>query len=103
LPAVGAVLFLALVATGCAGTRATPEPLPQVVERYPIIPAPRSLQAQAVGNKESEIWPEISSLDLETGDTLLLFTTVGLIKHLADAQITELMAKGDSAKRRATR
>src|SRR6476646_9981267 len=45
LLAVGAALFLALVATGCAGTRVTPDPTPQVVERYPIIPAPRRLQA----------------------------------------------------------
>jgi PPM family protein phosphatase len=53
--------------------------------------------SQAVGNKESEIWPEISSLDLEAGDTLLLCTD-GLTKHLADAQIAELMAKADSAR-----
>jgi PPM family protein phosphatase len=53
--------------------------------------------SQAVGNKESEIWPEISSLDLEPGDALLLCTD-GLTKHLADAQIAELMAKADSAK-----
>ena len=46
LLAAGAALFLALVAAGCAGTRATPEPVPQVVERYPIIPAPRRLQAR---------------------------------------------------------
>src|SRR6476469_9798149 len=46
VPAVGAALFLALVAGGCAGTRVTPEPAPQVVERYPIIPAPRRLQAR---------------------------------------------------------
>jgi hexosaminidase len=44
--AAGAALFLVQVATGCAGTRATPEPAPQVVERYPIIPAPRRLQAR---------------------------------------------------------
>jgi len=47
LPAAGAALLLALVVTGCARTRATtPEPVPQVVERYPIIPAPRHLQAR---------------------------------------------------------
>src|SRR5437762_11382 len=46
LLAAGAALFLALVATGCAGTRPTPEPVPRVVERYPIIPAPRRLQAR---------------------------------------------------------
>ena len=39
--------------------------------------------SQAVGNKESEIWPEISSLDLEPGDTLLLCTD-GLTKHVAE-------------------
>ncbi len=44
--AVGAALFHVLVAPGCAGRRATPEPEPQVVERYPIIPAPRRLQAR---------------------------------------------------------
>jgi hexosaminidase len=46
LLSTGAALLLALVATGCAGTRATPEPVPRVVERYPIIPAPRRLQAR---------------------------------------------------------
>ena len=53
--------------------------------------------SQAVGNKESEIWPEISSLDLEAGDTLLLCTD-GLTKHLAEAQIAELATKAESAK-----
>ncbi len=53
--------------------------------------------SHAVGNKESEIWPEISSLDLEPGDTILLCTD-GLTKHLPDAQIAELIAKADSAK-----
>ena len=31
---------------GCAGSRAPPVPVPQAVERYPIIPAPRRLQAR---------------------------------------------------------
>jgi serine/threonine protein phosphatase PrpC len=53
--------------------------------------------SQAVGNKESAIWPEISSLDLEAGDTLLLCTD-GLTKHLADARIAELAVKADSAR-----
>jgi protein phosphatase len=53
--------------------------------------------SQAVGNRESEIWPEISSLDLEPGDSLLLCTD-GLTKHVADARIAEVMAKADSAK-----
>jgi protein phosphatase len=53
--------------------------------------------SQAVGNKESEIWPEISSLDLETGDTLLLCTD-GLTKHLAEPEIADLATKAGSAK-----
>jgi serine/threonine protein phosphatase PrpC len=53
--------------------------------------------SQAVGNKESEIWPEISSLHLEPGDTLLLCTD-GLTKHLPEAQIAEVAAKAGSAK-----
>ena len=53
--------------------------------------------SHAVGNKESEIWPEISSLNLQPGDTLLLCTD-GLTKHLADPQIAELVAKAESAK-----
>lgn len=53
--------------------------------------------SQAVGNRESEIWPEISSLDLEPGDSLLLCTD-GLTKHVPDARIAEVMAKADSAK-----
>jgi protein phosphatase len=53
--------------------------------------------SQAVGNKDSEIWPEISSLDLQPGDTLLLCTD-GLTKHLAEPEIVELLMKADSAK-----
>src|SRR2546428_3649519 len=46
VPTVAAALFLALLATGCSGMRATPGPVAPVVERYPIIPAPRRLQAR---------------------------------------------------------
>ena len=42
--AVGAPLLLALVAAGCGGARATPEPVSPALERYPIIPAPRHIQ-----------------------------------------------------------
>ena len=66
---------------------------PAAAERSPL----SNVLSQAVGNKESEIWPEISSLDLETGDTLLLCTD-GLTKHLADARIGEVLAAADSAK-----
>jgi ABC-type multidrug transport system ATPase subunit len=53
--------------------------------------------SQAVGHQESEIWPEISSLDLEPGDTLLLCTD-GLTKHVAEAGIAETLAKASSAR-----
>ncbi len=53
--------------------------------------------SQAVGNTESEIWPEISSLDLQPGDTLLLCSD-GLTKHVADVPVAELLAGADSAK-----
>src|SRR5438876_376158 len=43
---VGAALFLALAATGCSGTRATLGQVSPALERYPIIPAPRRLQAR---------------------------------------------------------
>jgi PPM family protein phosphatase len=53
--------------------------------------------SQAVGHQESEIWPEISALDLEPGDTLLLCTD-GLTKHVAEAAIAEALAKASSAR-----
>ena len=66
---------------------------PEAAERSPL----SHVLSQAVGNKEGEIWPEISSLILEAGDTLLLCTD-GLTKHLADPQIAETMTTAGSAK-----
>lgn len=57
--------------------------------------------SQSVGHKESEIWPEISSLELEPGDTLLLCTD-GLTKHVADARIAELVSQAGSAREACT-
>jgi hypothetical protein len=45
VPAVVAALLFALAATGCSGARAAPGLVPPVVDRYPIIPAPRRLEA----------------------------------------------------------
>jgi PPM family protein phosphatase len=64
-----------------------------VAQRSPL----SHVLSQAVGNTESEIWPEISSLDPRPGDTLLLCTD-GLTKHVADARIAELLAGAGSAK-----
>jgi serine/threonine protein phosphatase PrpC len=66
---------------------------PAAAERSPL----SHVLSQAVGNHESEIWPAISSLKLVAGDTLLLCTD-GLTKHVADAQIAQLIAEAGSAK-----
>ena len=44
--AVGAPLLLALAATGCSGMGARPGSVSPAPERYPIIPAPRRLEAR---------------------------------------------------------
>jgi serine/threonine protein phosphatase PrpC len=54
--------------------------------------------SQAVGgSSESEIWPTISSLDLEPGDALLLCSD-GLTKHVGDARIAELIQGAESSR-----
>lgn len=53
--------------------------------------------SQAVGHEQGEIWPEISSLDLQAGDTLLLCTD-GLTKHVEPSRIAELIAGAGSAR-----
>jgi PPM family protein phosphatase len=67
----------------------------------PVAAAERSplshVLSQAVGNKESEIWPEISSLELGTGDTLLLCTD-GLTKDVAEARLAEMLETAGSAR-----
>lgn len=62
-------------------------------ERSPL----SQVLSQSVGHGDDEIWPEISALDLQPGDTLLLCTD-GLTKHVEDARIAELVAKAGSAK-----
>jgi PPM family protein phosphatase len=54
------------------------------------------------GSSESEIWPTISSLDLEPGDVLLLCSD-GLTKHVAEPRIAELIEKAETAKQACTR
>lgn len=53
--------------------------------------------SQAVGGKETEISPTISTYDLEPGDALLLCTD-GLTKHVAESRIAELVEGADSAR-----
>lgn len=57
--------------------------------------------SQAVGNKEGAIWPEISSLELREGDTLVLCTD-GLTKHIAQDEIAEVVTTAASAREACT-
>jgi sugar-phosphatase len=52
--------------------------------------------SQAIGNGEPEVWPVLSELELQSGDMLLLCTD-GLMKHVPDAQIAELLGTATSA------
>ncbi len=52
--------------------------------------------SQAIGNGEPEVWPVLSELELQSGDLLLLCTD-GLMKHVSDAQIAELLSTTTSA------
>jgi len=52
--------------------------------------------SQAIGHSEADVWPVISEVQLETGDLLLLCSD-GLMKHVSDAQIAELLGTSTSA------
>jgi serine/threonine protein phosphatase PrpC len=52
--------------------------------------------SQAIGHREPDVWPVLSELELRAGDTLLLCTD-GLMKHVPDAQIAELLSTTTSA------
>ena len=52
--------------------------------------------SQAIGYSEADVWPVISEVQLETGDLLLLCSD-GLMKHVSDAQIAELLSTSTSA------
>ncbi len=52
--------------------------------------------SQAIGHEEPDVWPVISELELRTGDTLLLCSD-GLMKHVPDAEITQLLHTAASA------
>jgi serine/threonine protein phosphatase PrpC len=64
----------------------------EAAERSPL----GHVLSQAIGSSEPEVWPVISELDLRTGDLLLLCTD-GLMKHVPDPQIAELLGTAGSA------
>ena len=52
--------------------------------------------SQSIGHSEPDVWPVLTELELRAGDTLLLCTD-GLMKHVPDAQIAELLSTITSA------
>ena len=52
--------------------------------------------SQSIGHSEPDVWPVLTELELQAGDTLLLCTD-GLMKHVPDAQIAELLSTATSA------
>jgi len=52
--------------------------------------------SQAIGHPEPDVWPVISELELQVGDQLLLCTD-GLMKHVPDDRIAELLSTTTSA------
>ena len=64
----------------------------EAVERSPL----GHVLSQAIGYREPDVWPVLSELELRTGDLLLLCSD-GLMKHVPDAQIAELLSTATSA------
>jgi protein phosphatase len=52
--------------------------------------------SQSIGHSEPDVWPVLTELELRQGDTLLLCTD-GLMKHVPDADIAELLSTTTSA------
>jgi PPM family protein phosphatase len=69
----------------------------EAAERSPL----SQVLSQSIGHQEPDVWPVISELVLESGDTLLLCSD-GLMKHVPDAEIGELLRSGTSAKEAAS-
>jgi protein phosphatase len=52
--------------------------------------------SQSIGHSEPDVWPVLTELELRAGDTFLLCTD-GLMKHVSDSQIAELLSTTTSA------
>ena len=64
----------------------------EAVKRSPL----GHVLSQAIGYREPDVWPVLSELELRTGDVLLLCSD-GLMKHVPDAEIAELLSTATSA------
>jgi PPM family protein phosphatase len=64
----------------------------EAAERSPL----GHVLSQAIGHGDPDVWPVLSELELRSGDVLLLCTD-GLMKHVSDAEIAELLGTTTSA------
>jgi serine/threonine protein phosphatase PrpC len=69
----------------------------EAAERSPL----SHVLSQSIGHREPDVWPVISELELQTSDTLLLCTD-GLMKHVPDSDIAELLGSASSAREAAS-
>lgn len=69
----------------------------EAAERSPL----SHVLSQSIGHQEPDVWPVISEVDLQTGDTLLLCSD-GLMKHVPDGEIAELLGSATSAREAAS-
>jgi PPM family protein phosphatase len=69
----------------------------EAAERSPL----SQVLSQSIGHQEPDVWPVISEVDLQTGDTLLLCSD-GLMKHVPDQEIGELLGSASSAREAAS-
>lgn len=65
-------------------------------------PLSHVLSQSVGGSSESEIWPTISSLDLEPDDVLLLCSD-GLTKHVGEPRLAEVIEQAETATLACTR
>lgn len=69
----------------------------EAAERSPL----SHVLSQSIGHQEPEVWPVITEVELQSGDTLLLCTD-GLMKHVSGPEIAELLGSASSAREAAS-
>jgi PPM family protein phosphatase len=69
----------------------------EAAERSPL----SHVLSQSIGHQDPDVWPVISELELQSGDTLLLCTD-GLMKHVPDSEIAQLLVAPASAREAAS-
>ena len=69
----------------------------EAAERSPL----SHVLSQSIGHQEPDIWPVISEVEIQTGDSLLLCSD-GLMKHVPDSEIAELLGSASSAREAAS-